>query len=152
MITQYTTHVIKALHASELIKVDQLAKIMDMPLEDCQKIIDSLVLTNTLTLTHVDRLVNFLGVSVFNPAFVKDLFIPTASSYRSWDSLDSTQRAMVNTGTAYTTIAHHKETVQAISYAKECCHFLDSCELLITTLKDSDSEDTSEDTELSTTA
>lgn len=126
-----------------------------MPLQDCQKIIDSPSLTNTLTLTHVDRLINFLGISVFNASFVKDLFIPSASSYRSWDSLDSNQRALVNTGTAYTTISNHKQTVAAISYAKECCHFLDSCELLITTLKDSDSEDTGEDnseeTELVTT-
>ena len=156
MITQYITHVIKSLHASELIKANELSKIMDMPLEDCQKLIDSPSLTNTLTLTHVDRLINFLGISVFNASFVKDLFIPSASNYRSWDSLESGHRTLVNAGTTYTTVSNTKQTVSAISYAKECCHFLDSCELLITTLKDSDSEDTSEntseETELVTTA
>ena len=147
MITQYITHVIKSLHTSELVKVEELSKIMEMPVEDCQKILDSPTITNILTLTHVDSLINFLGISVFNSSFVKDLFMPTSSSYRSWDSLDCVQRALVNTGTAYTTVPNNKQTVGAISYTKECCHFLDSCELLITTLKDSDSEDTSEEAE-----
>lgn len=142
MVNIYITHVIRCLHKSNTLDVAEISKLIGASEDFCKNIIDNQdnSYTEGLTLEHVDRMVEFFGMAVFGGNFCKELFTPQSSHYRNWESLEADEKKMVNIGTALSSVTA-KSSASAIGYTKECSHFLESCEQMISVIKESGSSD-----------
>jgi len=142
MVNTYITHVIRCLYKSNTLELSEISKLIGAPEEFCKEILEKKETgyTEGLTLEHVDRIVDFFGMAIFGTSFCKDLFAPQKSHYRNWESLEEIEKEMVNIGVAITNVVS-KSSVSAVNYAKECSHFINSCEQMISVIKESGSSD-----------
>jgi hypothetical protein len=106
----------------------------------CKKIIENQdkSYTEGLTLEQVDKIVDFFGMGIFGTSFCKELFISQHSNYKNWESLEEDDKKMVNIGTALSSVTN-RSPANAIGYTKECSDFLESCEQMISIIKESES-------------
>ena len=98
-----------------------------------------------LTLQHVDNLINFFGMGIFKESLVKEMFVNRDSAYKSWETLEEDERKLINLAQLYTSATNVKNPIPSMNYAKECAYFLDSCENMVSIIKDADVSDESEE-------
>jgi len=142
MVNTYITHVIRCLYKSNTLELSEISKLIGASEKFCKEILEKEEnrYTEGLTLEHVDRIVDFFGMAIFGNSFCKDLFTPQKSHYRNWESLEENEKEMINIGATITGGSSIK-SANAVSYAKECYHFIDSCEQMISVIKESGSSD-----------
>lgn len=144
MVSHYIAHVIRCLDKAKSIPSDQIRKILGMEEELYQRL-----LTDTdgslLTLQHVDNLVNFFGMGIFKETLVKEMFIYRESQYKSWDTLEPDDQKLINIAQLYISATNAKNPIVSMNYAKECSYFLDSCENMVSILKDADTNEDDEE-------
>jgi hypothetical protein len=88
-------------------------------------------------------MVNFFGMWIFNPTFVKESFVcmGNGSHSRTWEGLDDEEKNLINIAGVYTCNTTSKNSIAALNYMKECGYFLESCDNLISILKDTEAFD-----------
>jgi hypothetical protein len=138
MISKYIAHVIRSMNAAKVLPPEELMKISGLDPVD----FDLLIAEHDgarLTLDNVDRIVEFFGMGVFSGSFIKEAFVPSSSQYKTWEGLELSEQKMINIGSVYTGTS--KSPIGSLNYAKECTYFLESCDNLISIVKDSGSSD-----------
>lgn len=135
MLSHYIAHVIRCLDKAKSIPSDQICKIIKME-EDRYQVLLAGQDGSQLTLEQVDNLVNFFGMGIFKESLIKDMFVHRESHYKSWDTLEEDERKLINIAQLYTSATNVKNPIPSMNYAKECVYFLESCESMVSIIKD----------------
>lgn len=144
MISNYIAHVIRSMHAAKVLPTEELLKLSGLDRVDFELLLNEND-GSRLTIKNVDMVVEFFGMGVFSGSFIKEAFVPSSSQYKTWEGLESHEQKMINIGAVYTGTA--KSPIGSLNYAKECTYFLDTCDNLISIVKDSGSSDDGTDGE-----
>ncbi len=132
MLSQYVMHVLRVLEGSKVLSDVEIAKLMDVDLDTCHTMLNSRGTPDNLTLRHVDRIVSFFGLPMFDATFGKTA-IQTGmgtAGYESWDDLDPIIKKTVNAITAYTPTTTGSPLL-SITYSNQCRGYLDSCQQML---------------------
>ena len=143
MLSHYIAHVIRCLDKAKSIPSNEICKILKMDEETYQALLASQDGSH-LTLDHVDHLVNFFGMGIFKESLVKEMFLYTDSQYKSWETLEDDEKKLINIAQLYTTATNVQNPIPSMNYAKECAYFLESCENMVSIIKDADVSDEAE--------
>lgn len=147
MLSHYLAHIVRCLDKAKSIPSDQICKILKME-EDTYRALLAGDDGSQLTLQNVDNLVNFFGMGIFKEHLVKDMFVNRDSAYKSWETLEEDERKLINVAQLYTSATNTKNPIPSMNYAKECAYFLESCENMVSIIKDADvSDEGDEDSE-----
>lgn len=138
MLSEYIAHVIRALDKAQVMPADQIRKITGLDQCDYDMIIQGDQGTR-LTIQNVDRMVDFFGMGMFNAAFVKESFVSSGSQYKTWEGLDKEEQTLINIAGVYT--SSPRTPITTLNYTKDCGYFLESCDNLISIIKDTGASD-----------
>lgn len=148
MVSHYIAHVIRCLDRAKTIPSDQIRKMLGMEDYLYQELLAGTD-GSQLSLTHVDNLVNFFGMGIFQDQTVKYMFINNETLYKSWENLDTEDQKMINIAQLYTGTAANgggsKMPLRSLNYAKDCAYFLESCDNMVSIIKDADVGDEDEE-------
>lgn len=144
MISNYIAHVIRCLNSAKILPPEEIMKISGLDRIDFELLLQDKD-GSRLAINNVDRMVDFFGMGVFQANFIKETFVPSSSQYKSWESLEPNEQKMINVGSVYSTT--NKAPISSLTYAKECVNFLESCDSLISIVKENESSDDGTDGE-----
>jgi len=138
MLSEYLAHIIRALDRAQVLPADQICKIAELDVCTYNEIISGGG-ANKITMAHADRIVNFFSMGIFQPSFVKESFVSSSSQYKTWQGLDKDEQILINIASIFT--ANPKTPIPTLNYTKECSYFLDTCDTLISIIKDTGASD-----------
>jgi|LakMenE01Jun11ns_1017448.scaffolds.fasta_scaffold9948011_3 hypothetical protein len=138
MLSNYIAHVIRALDKAKVMPVEQIQKVTGLDPHTYDRVIQG---TNGqhIRIENVDRLVEFFGMGIFSSGFVKESFVSSNSQYKTWEGLDTDEQLLINVAGVYTTTS--KSPISSLNYTKECAYFLETCDTLISIIKDTGAND-----------
>ena len=138
MLSDYIAHIIRALDRAQVLPANQIRKITGLDVCTYDQIIQGSDGRN-ITIEHADRMVDFFGMGMFQASFVKESFLPSNSQYKTWEGLEQDEQTLINIAGAFT--LNPKTSITTLNYTKECSYFLDTCDNLVSILKDTGASD-----------
>jgi len=138
MLSEYLAHVIRALDRAQILPADQIRKISGLDVCTYDEIISGGG-GSKITMAHADRIIDFFSMGIFQSAFVKESFVSSGSQYKTWEGLDKDEQTLINVASIFT--ANPKTPIPTLNYTKECSYFLDTCDNLISIIKDTGASD-----------
>lgn len=138
MLSDYIAHVIRALDKAQVMPADQIQKITGLDDYTYNEILHGRD-GSRLTIENVDRMVDFFGMGMFTASFVKESFVSSSSQYKTWEGLEKDEQTLINIAGVYT--SSPKTPITTLNYTKECSYFLETCDNLISIIKDTGASD-----------
>lgn len=138
MVSNYIAHVIRALDKAKVMPVEQIQKVVGLDPHTYEKVLNGQD-GRHLQISNVDRLVDFFGMGIFGSTFVKDSFVSSDSQYKTWEGLEPDEQTIINLAGVYT--SGSKSPISSLNYTKECSYFLETCDTLVSIIKDTGADD-----------
>jgi len=139
ILSDYLACVIRAVDKAKVLPAEEIRKVVGLDVCTYDQIIGGADGQN-ITIEHANRIVDFFGMGVFQTTFVKETFVSGNSHYRTWESLEKDEKEIINVAAVFTS-NNSKSPIAVLNYTKECSYFLDSCDNLISIIKDTGATD-----------